>query len=433
MDNMQFNEQNTAYPESGTPIYQPQPVAQKKRVRTVSVRLMVTLVLVCALICGCGGAGLMYALTSSGDESTASADAINDKTVAESESPSNSNTASDSGSSLASTGISTAVSSNSTATSDNALQACMGTVVGIDVTYTSYSSYYGYDSSGSETTGSGSGVILTSDGYIITNNHVIESATGITVYLQDGAEYAAELIGVDAQTDIAVLKIDASNLPFATVGDSTLTNVGDTVYAIGNPLGSLACSVSSGIISGLERTIEVDGISMTLMQTDAAVNPGNSGGGLFNEKGELIGIVNCKSLGLEVEGLGFAIPMETVLPAAEDLMDYGYVSGRPYIGISMQDVSLFSNSGGQSGFGYSQGGYITRPMIIEVATGSAAEAAGLQVNDIIFAFDNTEVASYSELSSLLYEYEAGDSVTITVMRGNETLNISLTLGERSAA
>ena len=188
----------------------------------------------------------------------------------------------------------------------------------------------------SETVGSGSGVIVTSDGYIVTNNHVVEGADAIKVHLEDGTEYPATLIGTDSYTDLAVIKIDATGLPAATLGNSGDMLVCDTVYAIGNPLGVLASSVSEGIISGLDRVIEIEGQEMTLMQTTAAVNPGNSGGGLFNSKGELIGIVNAKSSGTDVEGLGFAIPIDSAKQIIMDLIDLGYVSGRPYLGISMQ-------------------------------------------------------------------------------------------------
>lgn len=310
--------------------------------------------------------------------------------------------------------------------STNVVQSCMNSVVSIDIEAQT-SGYYWYSQGESETqtVGSGSGVIITSDGYIITNNHVISGAEKIKVYLQDGTEYEAELIGADSYTDLAVIKIDAENLYAATIGVSGNLMVGDTIYAIGNPLGVLATSVSKGIISGLDREVTIDGQQMTLMQVNASVNPGNSGGGLFNADGELIGIVNSKASGDDVEGIGFAIPMDTAKGVVTDLMDHGFVTGRPYLGITMQNVAFTTGS-----YGFFGNNYTTHPQIYSIEAGSAAEAAGLQVNDIILAFDEQQINSSSEISALLYEYSVGDKVTITVQRGSEKINVEVTLGER---
>ena len=329
------------------------------------------------------------------------------------------------------------VSSTQTASSANSyqdvIQQSMASVVGIYMSTTTIS--YTTGNTQEEDVGSGSGVIITSDGYIVTNNHVVEDGQDIRVCLQDGSEYQATLIGTDSYSDLAIIKIDATDLPAATLGDSSKMVVGDPVFAIGNPLGVLASSVSQGIISGLDRTITVEGHNMTLIQTDAAVNPGNSGGGLFNTNGELIGIVNAKSYGIEVEGIGFAIPMNSALPIMQDLMDLGYVTGRPYLGISMQDVALRIGSNNyNSPFGmFSYGGnYITGVQIVAVEAGSPAEEAGIQVNDILIALNDQEVSGSSELSAMLYEYNVGDTVTISVLRGNETKDLALTLGERAS-
>ena len=224
-----------------------------------------------------------------------------------------------------------------------------------------------------------------------------------------------------------------ANLPAATIGSSGNVTVGDTVYAIGNPLGVLTSSVSKGIISGLDRTITIDGISMTLMQTDASINPGNSGGGLFNESGELIGIVNAKSASLEVEGLGFAIPVDSAKPVIVDLVDLGYVTGRPYIGITMQDVSLrYGNSNNRNNpFSFYMDNYVTRVQVMSVESGSAAEKGGLLVNDILMSLNGKEITGSSQFAAMLYEYKVGDTVTITVLRGNETKDLTVVLGERS--
>ncbi|MFR5931729.1 MAG: S1C family serine protease [Oscillospiraceae bacterium] len=316
------------------------------------------------------------------------------------------------------------------AITSSVIQNSMSSVVGIYLSATTIN-YTG--ASEEEDLGSGSGVIITSDGYIVTNNHVVEGGQNIRVCLQDGSEYEATLIGTDSYSDLAVIKIDATGLPAATLGTSSNMTVGDPVFAIGNPLGVLSSSVSQGIISGLDRTINVDGHNMTLMQTDAAVNPGNSGGGLFNANGELIGIVNAKSYGLDVEGIGFAIPMDTAKSIIMDLIDLGYVTGRPYLGISMQDVALRFGSGYSSNPFFSFGGnYVTGVQVVAVEEGSPAQNAGLQVNDVIVGLDDQEITGTSQLSALLYEYKVGDTVTISVLRGNETQQLSVTLGSRES-
>ncbi len=318
----------------------------------------------------------------------------------------------------------------------NTVQNCMASVVGV---YMSESTTTFTGETEEQDTGAGSGVIITADGYIVTNNHVVEGLGNISVYLQDGTKYPATLIGTDSFSDLAVIKIEAENLPTATLGNSVNSVVGSTVYAIGNPLGLFTSSVSRGIISGLDRTITIDGVSMTLMQTDAAVNPGNSGGGLFNSDGELIGIVNAKTASVDVEGLGFAIPIDSAKPIVSDLMDLGYVTGRPYIGISMQDVSLRYGNGNSYGYNFGFGydpfsffnSYVTRVQVMAVEEGSAAEAGGMLVNDIITALDGKEISGTSQFAAMLYEYNVGDTVTITVLRGNETKDLTIVLSERS--
>ena len=181
--------------------------------------------------------------------------------------------------------------------------------------------------------GAGSGVIISEDGYILTNNHVIDGASNITVTLRSGDSYEAQLIGTDPDVDIALVKIEASGLSAATIGDSSQIKPGDKSVIIGNPLGTLGGSVTEGIVSAVDRTLEIDGKTMHLMQTDAAVNPGNSGGGMFNMRGELVGIVNAKSSGTGIEGLGFAIPVNKAVSVSEELMTKGYVSGKPMIGV----------------------------------------------------------------------------------------------------
>lgn len=301
------------------------------------------------------------------------------------------------------------------------VEECRRTIVSINVEIPT-STYYGESIS----TGAGSGVIIKENGYIVTCNHVIDTAHKITVTLPDGTTYDAELIGRDARTDLAVIKIDAKNLPSAVIGDSTAYSVGERIYAVGNPLGEFASTVTDGIISGLDRIIEVDGESMTLMQTNAAINPGNSGGGLFSAvTGELIGIVNAKSYGIEVEGLGFAIPTATAKGIITDLMDLGYVAGRPYIGISMQEVTQNGMYGGLFATGN------VRVKITSVTDGSPAEAAGLKSGDYIVSLDGTSISSIDDLTGLLNNYDSGDVITMVVERSGSKISIKITLGEAS--
>ena len=271
-------------------------------------------------------------------------------------------------------------------------------------------------------TGAGSGIIISQDGYIVTNNHVIEDATSITVRTSDGTSYSAQLVGTDSRTDIAVLKIDATGLQPATFGNSDNLNVGDTAIAIGNPLGELGGTVTNGIISALDRTIVLDNEEMTLLQTNAAINPGNSGGGLFNSRGELIGMVVAKSSGEDIEGLGFAIPSNLVSQIAQELINNGYVTGRPALGVTVVNITS-SQLAMQYGVN-SLGVYIS-----EVSSGSAAEQAGLQVGDRIISVDDRVVESYTDLSSILDDHAVGDTIEILVGRNGTTVTVSLTLQE----
>lgn len=272
------------------------------------------------------------------------------------------------------------------------------------------------------TTGAGSGVIISKDGYIVTNNHVVDGANKITVRTKDGTEYSATLIGKDATTDLAVIKIEASDLSAAVMGSSNDLSVGDDAIAIGNPLGELGGTVTRGIISALDREITIDGQSMTLLQTDTAINKGNSGGGLFNSNGELIGIVNAKSSGTSVEGLGFAIPIDTAKPVIESLISNGYVTGRPQLGVSMvnieDDKSAFQ--AGVNEFGV---------YIAKVNSGSAAEEAGLKVKDRVISVDGQEVSSSSEIAKIVNSKKVGDSLNMVVERDGQQVNITATLKE----
>lgn len=291
-------------------------------------------------------------------------------------------------------------------------------VVEITTEATSYDMYMRQ----SVTEGAGSGVILTTDGYIVTNNHVIKGASKITVTLKDGTSYPATLVGTDSQGDIAVIKIDATGLQPAVIGDSSELQVGDMAVAVGNPLGQLGGTVTDGIISALDREIDLDGKTMTLLQTNAAINPGNSGGGLFNDKGELIGIVVAKSSGSGIEGLGFAIPINTAKDLIDQIMQYGYVKGRIDLGMTTVDVS-----NAQIAMMYrlsSTGVYID-----EVTEGSNAEAAGFRSGDLILSFNGEEISTGEDLEKAIQNCSVGDTVEIIIVRNGQKYSGNLTLEE----
>lgn len=265
--------------------------------------------------------------------------------------------------------------------------------------------------------GAGSGVIISDDGYIITNNHVIEGATKITVRLTSGDEYAAELIGTDAQADIAVIKIDVANkLTYAVIGNSENLLVGEEVLAIGNPLGELGGSVTNGIISALDRELTIDGQTMRLLQTNAAINPGNSGGGLFNMKGELVAIVNAKSSGTGIEGLGFAIPINYAYEIATELLTNGYVSGRPALGISYIEITNYMDlmRYGVNAYG------------IYVYDGGETP---LQNGDRIISFGEYEISDSASLRNAIGQFKVGDKVELMVARNGKFTKLTVTLIE----
>jgi Trypsin-like serine proteases, typically periplasmic, contain C-terminal PDZ domain len=268
------------------------------------------------------------------------------------------------------------------------------------------------------TEGAGSGVIITEDGYIITCAHVVTGASSVTVTMTNGLKYDAKVIGEDSQTDIAVLKITADEIfPSAVVGNSDGLVLGEPAIAIGNPLGTLGGSVSNGIISALDREITIDGQSYKLLQTNAAINPGNSGGGLFNVSGELIGVVNAKSSGNTIEGLGFAIPINYAISIAEELMSNGYISGRPVLGINVFNYNANSsymdirNSQFASILNYLDE---FGPYFLEY---SGNQTGDLQFGDRIIAIDGTPVSALADVKALLQDsYKVGDEVELTVVR-----------------
>lgn len=296
-------------------------------------------------------------------------------------------------------------------------------IVGISCT-TQTQSYFGVQTG----TSSGSGIIISADGNIMTNYHVISGGTNIKVKLNTGNEYDATVIGGDEKTDVAVIKIKANEeLHVAALGNSDEVEVGSKAVAIGNPLASeLFGTVTQGVISGVNRTITVGQREMNLIQTDAAISPGNSGGALINKYGEVIGINSVKLVSDNAEGLGFAIPINEASTIVKDLIDYGYVKGRPVIGVSVREITkelaYYNNLLTDHGL-----------YIMSVSEGSSAEKAGLVRSDIIVKFDGKTVNSSTEMNKLRDKHKAGDTVSITFMRGTQEKTVNLTLSEDTSS
>ena len=332
------------------------------------------------------------------------------------------------GSSGADSTITAASSSGSSLTTEQVADMVSPSVVVITTEQVVYSQWSWYGQSQVES-GAGSGVIISSDGYILTCAHVVDGASTITVTIDD-KDYTATLVGEDTTSDVAVIKIDATGLTPATVGDSDNLKVGQSVMAVGNPLGELGGTVTGGMISALNRSVTIQGTSstntMSLIQMDASVSPGNSGGGLFNMNGELVGIVNAKSSSSDAEGLGFAIPINDAIEVAQQLLENGYVTGRPYLGITYLGVEDAQTAAqlGVNAYGV---------YVVEVVKGGPAERAGLQSGDRIVSIDGTEIASKDDLGTLMQKHAAGDTLNITIARNGQMQTVSVTLGEKTAS
>ncbi|MGF7184015.1 serine protease Do [Desulfitispora alkaliphila] len=276
---------------------------------------------------------------------------------------------------------------------------------------------------GSPRAGNGSGVIFDQEGYVVTNYHVIEGAREVIVTIDEERSYPAEVIGADRSTDLAVLKIDADNLPVARFGNSHEVKVGELAVAIGNPLGpNFARSVTSGVISALDRELEIQDLRFNLIQTDAAINPGNSGGALVNRSGEVIGINSAKIATAQVEGMGFAIPISSAKPIIDELIEQGYVS-RPYIGIVGQEITEQQSQW----YDLPKGIFIT-----EVEPGGPAQRAGIRAEDIIVAIDDNKLTSFDDLKAQMDKRKPGDELTVGLIRKGESLKVTVELGERPA-
>jgi len=286
------------------------------------------------------------------------------------------------------------------------------------------SSSFGQSFTGSS---SGSGFILTENGYVVTNAHVVDGASSITVTTHAGEELKAKLMGSDATNDVAVLKVEAEGLPAVSVGSSTDLIVGDQVVAIGNPLGELTSTMTVGYVSAKDRDVNTDGSTINMIQTDAAINSGNSGGPLFNMKGEVVGITTAKysgssASGASIESIGFAIPIDDVIGMLNDLKDYGYVTGA-YLGVMVSDMDVQT----AAYYGFPVGAYVQ-----EVTPGYCAEKAGLQAKDIIVKLGQYEVENVTDLTRALRNFKAGDTTEITVYRGGAETVLSITLDEKPA-
>ena len=323
--------------------------------------------------------------------------------------------------------ITAASSSGSSLTTEQVADLVSPSVVVITTEQVVYSQWSWYGQNQVES-GAGSGVIISSDGYILTCAHVVDGASTITVTIGD-KDYTATLVGEDTTSDIAVIKIDADGLTPATVGNSDSLKVGQSVMAVGNPLGELGGTVTGGMISALNRSVTIQGTNstntMSLIQMDASVSPGNSGGGLFNMNGELIGLVNAKSSSSDAEGLGFAIPINDAIKVAQDLLENGYVSGRPYMGITYLAVTDAQTAAQLNVNAY--GVYV-----VDVVQGGPADKAGLKTGDRIVSIDGTEIAQKDDLGTLIQQHAAGDTLSITVAREGQMQTVSLTLGEKNA-
>lgn len=294
----------------------------------------------------------------------------------------------------------------------------VSSVVGITSKITISNNLFGQSYVGES---SGSGFILSEDGYILTNYHVIEGGSNITVSFYDGTTKSAEVVGYDSDNDVAVLKTDAKNLHPAELGDSDDLSVGDTVLIIGNPLGKLSYTLTSGVVSALNRKLTDDYTAINMFQTDAAVNSGNSGGPAFNMDGEVVGIVTSKYADSTIEGLSFCIPMDDVKDTVSDIIHHGYAKNKPLLGVSVQTLT----SATAARYNLVKGAYI-----VVIGENEAAEKAGLKAGDVITKIDDTNISTITDLKAKLGEYKSGDEITVTYYREGAYNTAKLKLDEK---
>ena len=393
-------------PSASQPASQPEPAPQKKSGKAGKV---VALLLACALVGGGSGWGAAALAQKNTAGAAAPAAASSDASVMLE------------GKRQSAALQVASVDTSKLLTASEVYAQNVNSTVGITTSITT--NYFGYQTTAAA---AGSGFILTQDSYILTNYHVVESSSSIKVTTYDGTSYDAQLIGYDESNDIAVLKIDATDLTPVVLGDSDSVSVGDSVVAIGNPLGELTFSLTAGAISALDRPVTLSsGTTMNLMQTDCAINSGNSGGALFNMYGEVIGITNAKysssssSSEASIDNIGFAIPINQVRSIVESIIQNGYII-KPYIGVTVTDVSFESQS-----YGLPQGAAVR-----SVVEGSPAAEAGLQENDIITAANGDAITGSNDLVKLVKAASAGDTLELTVYRQGQTVTVTLTVGEQ---
>ncbi len=356
---------------------------------------LAALALVCALIGGATGAGITHHAVTSAHGSTEIA--VSDRQVAEVQT--------------------VKVDGKKQLTMPEVYAANVNSVVSINVSTTT--NVFGRTT---ESAASGSGFFITKDGYILTNYHVIEGASTVKVTTYDGTTYNAAVIGGDEDYDIAVIKVEGTGFQPVVIGKSGSVQIGETVAAVGNPLGELTFSMSQGIVSCVNRAINVDGKPFNMIQVDCSINPGNSGGPLFNSYGEVIGIVSAKYSSYSnttVEGIGFAIPIDDVLAMVKDIMTNGYVTNKAYIGITPQTMN--AQMAQQFRYDVTQGVFVC-----SVEEGSAAEKAGLKMGDVITKIDDKTITSYEDLVAVKKSYSAGDTATFTIYREGKTQTVELT-------
>ena len=376
-----------------------QPVQEMKPVKKNRMGLKITaLALVCALLGGTVGGGAVWALGGGLGKNETSINVSN----------------------RPATQVAIQQVDGKTAMSDAEVYAAnVNSVVSINTTGTSGTNFFGQPV---QTASAGSGFVLTKDGYIVTNYHVVKDADTVKVTMYNGDEYEAKYVGGDEDYDIAVIKVEATELQPVTLGDSEKLNVGDHVLAVGNPLGELTFSMSGGMVSSVNRAINVSGTPFNMIQTDASINPGNSGGPMFNQYGEVVGIVSAKysSTGNEsVEGLGFAIPINDVIAMIQDIMTNGYITNKPYLGIT--GGSMTEQMAAQYRYDITSGVFV-----YSVEEGKAAQKAGLKMGDVITKVDDHDIKTMEDLTAVKKQYSAGDTATLTVYREKQTITVELT-------
>ena len=420
---MDYRPDNNGYGYGYDPNYRPEPPKKKKKGRIIA------LCLACVILAGAAGIGTGVLVASMSGVSVSLTDKDNAPDTQPQATPdippsgitldTQINDGSDS--SAANLGGSYTGQTLSAAELYNmAVHSCVG--ITIDVTATNI---FGQVTSSAI---SGSGFIISTDGYILTNYHVVEHADTngleITVTMYNGEKYSAKIVGKEADNDIALIKIDAENLPALVLNTSGSLIVGQDVYVIGNPLGELTYTLTDGIVSALDRDIAVESnVSIRMFQISAAINSGNSGGPVFNDKGEVIGIASAKYASAGVEGLGFAIPIEDAMEIVDDLIQYGFVRGKPYFGITVRTVT-------QTVAEYYN--WVAGAYIVEVDQNSCAATAGLLPGDIIVKMNDTEIASSSDLILAKKEFVAGDTVSLEVFRNGEYFQTMITFDEEGA-